>query len=111
MSLVDRFEEIELDLDEDESVFDRIFLAVDVLEVIVFAFVLIIGTSSIVSMVTFLYLFEAELIMTGGYRPIYDLAMFGLLAAFGCLFFAICTLIYRSQNEVSLSAGMKEDDN
>jgi len=110
VSLADRLEDVELDLDEDETVLDRVFLEVDVWRVIVFAFILIIGTSSLVSMVTFLYVFEEELVMTGGYRPIYDLAQLGLFAACGCIFFAMSAMIYRAQNDVSLAVGAESTE-
>jgi len=102
VSLADWFG-VEVDLDEDETALDRVFMEVDVWRSIVFAFLLIIGTSSLTSMLVFLYVFEDGLIASGGFRPVHRFAQTGILLAFGCISFAVCTMIYRTQNDLPVA--------
>ena len=108
MSLANRFD-VELDLDEDETVLDRVFLEVDVWRMIVLALVLIIGTCSMVTMLVLLYVFEQELIYAGGHPPIYSFAQFGFFSAFGLIFFAVAAMIYRTQNGLTVSGEPTDD--
>ncbi len=110
MSLADTLDvEVDLDLDEDETVLDRIFLEVDVWRTIIFSFVVMIATCAMVSMSILLYVFERELARSGGYLAVYYFGQTGILAAFGCLFFAVCAMIYRSQNGYALDCDVDEE--
>lgn len=106
MSFPERFGHVDIDLEEDESVLDRVFLEVDVWKTIVFAFLVLFATTSLTSMSILLVVYKPEVGQAG--IPISNFARFGLFAALACLFFAVCTLAYRFQNGISLNREVRK---
>jgi hypothetical protein len=96
--------EVELDLEEDESLTEHVFLNLDVEKTLAFALLLATATSSMASMSVLIYVFKKELVLAGGFPPVMEFAQLGMLGSLGLGFLAISAVIYRAQNGLPVSA-------